>query len=135
MQDRKKLETYLKKGYWNKADEWLQDELCFLHNKVIRQRIVYHSFGVLMSFVMAFFTWVVLFPSADEKELNAFPLTTLCNNLFHMLCKAVPGGKAVVVIGLILIPCLVVSDTLLLVYRSGLTGTIPREMPCFVIAS
>lgn len=107
MQDRKKFETYLKKGYWNKADEWLYEELCFLHNKVIRQRIVYHSFGVIMSLVMAFFTWVVLFPSADEKELKAFPLTTICNNLFNMLCKAIPGGKAVAVIGLILIPCLV----------------------------
>lgn len=107
MQDRKTFETYLKNKNWDKADEWLQTELCFMRSKLSRNRIVCHSFGVLMSIVLAFFTWVVLFPSADEKELIAFPLATVCHNLFNMLCETVPGGKAVVIIGLLLIPFLV----------------------------
>lgn len=107
MQDRKLFESYLIRHSWGQADAWLEAELCFMRSKFTRQRIVYHTFGVLMSLVLAFFTWVVLFPSADEKELKAFPLATVCHNLFTMLCETVPGGKPVVIIGLLLIPFLV----------------------------
>lgn len=51
-----------------------------------------------------------------EKELKAFPLTTICNNLFQMLCQRVPGGKPVVIIGLVLLPFLVSAVLALALY-------------------
>lgn len=107
MRNRNEFEDYLKKHQWQSANEWLCAEIRFLRCKLTLQRIVYNTFGVLMSVVLAFFTWVVLFPSASEKELEAFPLATLCYRLFQWLCQAVPGGKAVVIVGLSLIPFLV----------------------------
>ena len=116
MQDQKQFEAYLKSHSWSKADAWLETELCLMRSKLKFQRVVHHTFGILMSIVVAFFTWVILFPSADEKELKAFPLATICNNLFQMLCQRVPGGKPAVIIGLVLIPFLVGAILALALY-------------------
>lgn len=109
MQDQTLLETYLKKQNWSAANEWFQNECRWLHGKALRQRIAFHTFGVLASVVLAFFTWVVLYPSADPKELEAFPLATICNDLFHTLSGSVPGGKITVVAASILLPFVVCS--------------------------
>ena len=106
MQERDKFEGYVKSKNWSSAYEWLHSEICLLHSRLIRQRVFYNTFGVLMSFVLAFFTWVVLAPSASDKELEAFPLITLCTNLFNTLTESVSGGKAAVIAGLLLIPLL-----------------------------
>ena len=107
MQDQTLLATYLKKQNWNAANEWMQKECRLLHGKALRQRIAVHAFGVPASVVMAFFTWVVLYPSADPKELEAFPLATLCNDLFQTLSSSVPGGAITVVAASILLPFVV----------------------------
>ena len=107
MQSRFLLEGYLKTANWLEANEWLQEECCLLHAKLKRKRIVYNIFGILMALVTAFFNWVILFGMGDEEELIAFPLTTLCHNLFLLLCEKIPGGKAVVIIGLLLLPFVV----------------------------
>ena len=107
MQNRNEFEDYLKKHQWKNANEWLFAEIRFLRCKLTLQRIVQNTFGVLMSVVLAFFTWVVLFPSADEKELKAFPMTTWCHNLYTWLCSALPGGKIAVIAGLLIAPFLV----------------------------
>lgn len=106
MQDRNAFESYLRRHSWSNAYEWLQKELCFMQRIRARQCAIVHTFGVTMSLVAAFFTWVVLFPSADEKELAAFPLATVCHDLFLKLSEALPGGKVTVVIAAVLIPFL-----------------------------
>ena len=111
MQSRFLLEGYLKTANWLEANEWLQEECCLLHAKLKRKRIVYNIFGILMALVTAFFNWVILFGMGDEEELIAFPLTTLCHNLFLLLCEKIPGGKAVVIIGLLLLPFVVALFT------------------------
>ena len=101
------LEKYIDWKSWTSADNWLHTELCYLHKKVLRGRVIYYTFGALMSVVMAFFTWVVFFAKADETELAVFPLATSCNNLYIKLCQMVPGGAPTVITGLLLIPFLV----------------------------
>lgn len=113
MQFRHEIEGHLRNHSWSKAELWLEKEIHLLKEKSNLQRVLIHSFSVTMSLVLAFFTWVILFPSADEKELAAFPLTTVCHNLFTNLSETVPGGKAVVIIGLLLIPVLVSAVALL----------------------
>ena len=110
--NRNEFSSYLNLKRWNEADQWISIEISYLKEKVIRQRINYNLFGLLMSFVMAFFTWVILYPSGDPKELEAFPLATICYNFYLKLCETVPGGKNAVIIGLIAAPfviCLVVA--------------------------
>ncbi|MBQ1187330.1 MAG: hypothetical protein IIX54_06580 [Clostridia bacterium] len=116
MNDRKFFEIYIKEKHWDKANYWLDIEIAFLRNKVVRQRILYNVFGLLMSFVMAFLSWVYLYPSGDPKELEAFPLATICNNIYIKLCEAVPYEKPAEIVGLILMPfavCLVLGVALI----------------------
>lgn len=126
MQDRNLFESYLRRHSWSKADLWLENELALMRRIVKRQRALIHTFGVTMSLVLAFFTWVVLFPSADEKELEAFPLTTILHNLFVKLCDTVPGGKAAVIIGLIIIP-FIITGAVALAFLFNRPKEIPEE--------
>lgn len=105
--DRKEFESYLNGNCWNRAYIWAQIECKYLHSKVVRQKIAIHLFGILSSFVLAFFTWVVLYEKADKAQLEAFPLYTICQNIFVKLCETVPGGKNAVIFGLIALPFVV----------------------------
>ncbi len=110
--NRNEFSSYLNLNRWDVADLWISIELAYLRNKVVRQRILYNVFGVLMSFVMAFLTWVAIYPSGDPEELEAFPLATTCNNLYLKLCEIVPYEKPAEIVGLILMPfavCLVIA--------------------------
>lgn len=106
MHDYFQIKTQLQNFQYSKACEWIENKIRLYKNKFARQMVVCNAFGILFSVILAFFTWVVLYPSADEKELAAFPLATLCNDLFNTLCETVPGGKTAVIIGLIVIPFL-----------------------------
>ncbi len=107
MEDHKQIEQYLKDHRWGKAYEWVETKVRIYQNKVARRLFAANVFGLLVSVIVAFFTWVVLYPSADKKELEAFPFTTLCHDLFVTLCEKVPCGKPAVIGGLIVLPFLV----------------------------
>lgn len=107
MEDHTLCEQYLKDHRWGKAYEWIEAKVRVYQNRVARRLVVANVFGLLMSVIAAFFTWVVLYPSADKKELKAFPLATLCNDLFLKLCEEIPGGKPAVIGGLIAVPFIV----------------------------
>ena len=114
--DQNFFEAYLKDKNWEKCDKWLQTEVCYIHNKVIRARIVYNVFGLIMSMVLAFFTWIMLLPDLTPSELEAFPLAHICNNIFLELCETVPYGKPAVIAGLLISPfivCLIIWVVLL----------------------
>ena len=107
MDDHKQIGQYLKDHRWGKAYEWIETKARVYQNKAARRLFAANVFGFLAAVIIAFFTWVVLYPSADKKELEAFPLTTLCHDLFVTLCEKVPYGKPAVIGGLIVLPFLV----------------------------
>lgn len=104
MDDHELFHQYLDDHRWGKAYEWVETKVRVFRNKVNRRRTASYVFAVPMAVIVAFFTWVVLYPSADKKELEAFPLVTICNDLFLKLCEAVPYGKPAVIGGLIALP-------------------------------
>ncbi len=104
MDDHELFHQYLDDHRWGKAYEWVETKVRVFRNKVNRRRTASYVFAVPMAVIVAFFTWVVLYPSADKKELEAFPLVTICNDLFLKLCEKVPYGKPAVIGGLIALP-------------------------------
>ena len=119
MDDHELFKQYLDDHRWGKAYEWVETKVRLFRNKVARRRTVSYIFAVPMAVIVAFFTWVVLYPSADKKELEAFPLTTICNDLFHKLCEIVPYGKTAVILGAIALPFVAgaVSALISLIFR------------------
>lgn len=114
MDDHEQFKRYLDDHRWGKAYEWIETKVRVYQNRVARRLFAANVFGLLAAVIVAFFTWVVLYPSADKKELEAFPLATLCHDLFVTLCEKVPYGKPAVIGGLIALP-FVISGVLALI--------------------
>lgn len=108
MQDREKLEAYIKAKRWEAADEWVRNELCFVQGRVISRSICCHVFALLLTLVFSLFTWGFLFPSAENIEITRFPFATVSKDVFVWLCgllpETVPAPKAFAVAGLLSLP-------------------------------
>lgn len=109
LHDREYFERYLKGKRWEDCCKWLHAEVCWLHNKVIRARIIYNLFGLLETAVLTFFTWVLLWPDLSATEREAYKLADICKGAFGYLCETVPYGKPAVIGGLLCLPFVVCS--------------------------
>ena len=96
-------EDYVRQRNWGKACECVESYISIYRCQRARRAWITNFFCFALAVVEAFVTWVLLYPSADEKELAAFPLTTLCHTFYTKLCQNVPGGEVVVIGGLIVI--------------------------------
>lgn len=105
--DREYFERYLKDKNWERCYKWLHAENCYLHNKVVRARIVYNLFGLLLTAVLTFFTWVMISPDLSAAEAEVYKLAGICKNTFVYLCETVPYGKPAVICGLLALPFVV----------------------------
>lgn len=101
------FEDYLHDKNWEKCNKWLYEEACWLRRKLVRACILYNVFGLLMSAVLAFFTWIMMVPDLKPEELAALPPAQFCVDLFARLCETVPFGKPAVIAGLLLLPFIV----------------------------
>lgn len=119
MQDRKKMDGYLENKQWSLADEWIDNELRFLHTRVVRGRILDIVFFTLLTLALAILDWGTCFPSAKDISIANFPFAVFCADLFKSLCDLLPGGKPVAVIGLLLLPFIVaiILTPFTLIYR------------------
>jgi len=107
MQDREKLESYVKNHRWDAADEWLCNELCYVHTRVIRRRICTHIFAILLTVIYSGFTWGLLFPSAENIDIAKFSFAKAAFSSLDQLFEMFPGYEVVTIIGLLLLPFLV----------------------------
>lgn len=102
--DREYFERYLKSKNWERCFKWLHAEVCYLHNKVVRARIVYNLFGFLLTAVLTFFTWLFLMIDIPADKLQTYGIANFCNNAYIYLCNTVPGGNVAVIGGLLALP-------------------------------
>ncbi len=106
MQDQYEMKNHLKKKSWAKANEWIAQERSLMDSLVTYSRIVTHVCYVPMSMVLAFYSWLIFFPVASEKELAAFPIAGAATAFYDGLCQIAPGGELVVFFGFPLFPLL-----------------------------